>query len=228
MAASGVLGLAFLLGVGFIFQIHGSLTETLVMTFIVITSVFNAFAYTGGPWPLGYMGLGDISIGYSGLGDVFVFLYFGFVATLTLPFLYVCCNPRDTMDVKELLWSLMPYALQVAALAVNIIVVNNLRDRHTDVHANKRTVAVRFGATFCKREYTFMVVVAYSLVLWDVYTHNFNLIRLLPLVTSPLAWKEMQAIEHKEGGDLNPHVGGTAKVQFLFCILLSIGIRQSA
>jgi 1,4-dihydroxy-2-naphthoate octaprenyltransferase len=228
MAASGVLGVALLLGVGFIIQIHGSLTETLVMTFIVITSVFNAFAYTGGPWPLGYMGLGDLSIGYYGLGDIFVFLYFGLVATLTLPFLYVCCNPTNTMEVKELMWSLVPYALQVAALAVNIIVVNNLRDRHTDVHANKRTVAVRFGATFCKREYALMVAVAYGLVLWDVYTHNFQLVRLLPLITLPLAWKEMQAVEKKEGGDLNPHVGGTAKVQFLFCILLSIGIRQSA
>jgi 1,4-dihydroxy-2-naphthoate octaprenyltransferase len=230
MAASGVLGLAFLLGVGFIVQIqHGSLTTTLVMAFIVTTSVFNGFAYTGGPWPLGYMGLGDVSIGYSGLGDVFVFLYFGLVATLTLPFLYVCCNSRtDTIELEELLWSLMPYALQVAVLSVNIIVVNNLRDRHTDVHANKRTVAVRFGASFCKREYTLMVAVAYSLVLWDVYAHNLQLIRLLPLVTLPLAWKEMQAIENKEGGDLNPHVGGTAKVQFLFCILLSIGIRMSA
>ena len=52
------------------------------MTFVTITSVFNALAYTGGPFPLGYVGLGNVSIGYSGLGDVFVFAYFGLVATL--------------------------------------------------------------------------------------------------------------------------------------------------
>ena len=49
------------------------------MIFIVISSIFNAFAYTGGPWPLGYIGLPNFSLGYSGLGDLFVFLYFGLV-----------------------------------------------------------------------------------------------------------------------------------------------------
>ena len=52
------------------------------MWFVTWTSVFNAVAYTGGPYPLGYVGLGWVSLGYTGLGDVFVFAYFGIVATV--------------------------------------------------------------------------------------------------------------------------------------------------
>jgi 1,4-dihydroxy-2-naphthoate octaprenyltransferase len=232
MASSFVLGVGLLLGVVFLSNIQEGSSwtgRTLVMEFIVITSIFNAVAYTGGPWPLGYIGLGNFSIGYSGLGDIFVFLYFGLVATLTLPFLYVSCTAAAsaTTDLESLLWALFPYAIQVGALGTNIIVVNNLRDRHTDVDAQKRTLAVRFGASFCRTEYSVMVGVAYGLVLLDWSVHNYALARLLPLVSFPLAWKELQAIYKKDGGALNPHVGGTAKVQFLFCILLGIGVRIS-
>jgi 1,4-dihydroxy-2-naphthoate octaprenyltransferase len=78
------------------------------MEFIVITSIYNVVAYTGGLWPLGYIRLGNFSIGYSGLGDIFVFLYFGLVATLTLPFVYVSCTAAasTTTDLESLLWDL--------------------------------------------------------------------------------------------------------------------------
>ena len=113
------------------------------MTFVVISSIFNAFAYTGGPWPLGYIGLSNISIAYMGLGDIFAFLYFGLVATITLPFLYMVTtskssNNNDTeqqqqQSLSDILYQYVPYAIQVAVLVTNIIIVNNLRDRHTDV-----------------------------------------------------------------------------------------------
>jgi 1,4-dihydroxy-2-naphthoate octaprenyltransferase len=223
-AATVALGVALFLGANFIYHVRGPFIRHFAMSFIVITSVFNGFAYTAGPYPLGYIGLGDFSIAYYGLGDLFVFLYFGLVATLTVPFLYVSCTPAND-DLEDLLWSVLPYALQVACLATNIIVVNNLRDRHTDVSANKRTLAVRFGATFCRREYTLMLVVAYSMVVWDSYAHNFALSRLIPLLSFPLAWKELLSIHQKDGGALNNHVGGAAKVQLFYCILLSTGMR---
>jgi 1,4-dihydroxy-2-naphthoate octaprenyltransferase len=182
---------------------------------------------TGGPWPLGYVGLGDLSIAYLGLGDIFVFVYFGLVATLMPPFLYVSSeNRNDTLD--KVLLKIAPYAVQVATLATNIIIVNNLRDRHTDISANKNTLAVRFGATFCRTEYTLMVAIAYVLVLWDWGNHSYTATRLLPLLSFRLARQELSAIYKKDGGALNPHVGGTAKIQFLFCTLLSIGIRISS
>ena len=60
-----------------------------IMIFVVLSSLFNAVAYTGGPFPLGYIGLENISLGYSGLGDVFVFIYFGIVATVGVPYMYL-------------------------------------------------------------------------------------------------------------------------------------------
>jgi 1,4-dihydroxy-2-naphthoate polyprenyltransferase len=211
------------------------------MALIVLSSIFNAFAYTGGPWPLGYIGLGHISIGYSGLGDLFVFLYFGLVATMTLPFLYLTTtDTKNNVSLYSTLLSFFPYAIQVSVLATNIIVVNNLRDRHTDVLANKRTLAVRFGATFCRNEYLIHLIIAYGIQLWSVgqqqqqqYLSTTSYItttigHLLPiLLTLPLALSEWKAICQKEGSALNPHVGGAAKVQLLFCILLSLSIRLS-
>ena len=226
-ASTFLLFLALVLGLSFISLVHGSsLSRTYSMVFIVTSSIFNAFAYTGGPWPLGYIGLGNFSIGYSGLGDLFVFLYFGLVATLTLPFLYLC-KRHPNGNVEQTLWKLLYYAIPVATLATNIIVVNNLRDRHTDVHAHKRTLAVRLGATFCKVEFVTMIAIAYGLVVWDACSRSFVLIRLLPLLSFPLARKEIVAIYTKDGSDLNPHVGGSAKVQFLFCILMSISLLKS-
>lgn len=173
---------------------------------------------------MGYIGLGNFSIGYLGLGDIFVFLYFGLVATFTAPFIYVSSRGEP---LDKVLWEFTPCAIQVACLATNIIIVNNLRDRHTDIHAKKNTVAVRFGAKFCRTEYTLMLFIAYSLVILNWITHQSSIGRLLPLLSFPLARKELIAIYRKDGGSLNPHVGGAAKVQFLFCILLSIGIRTS-
>ena len=187
--------------------------------------VFLIFLYsTGGPWPLGYIGLGDFSIGYLGLGDVFVFLYFGLVATMTPSFIYVS---GFSEPLNKVMMELTPYAIQVASLATNIIIVNNLRDRHTDIDAKKKTVAVRFGATFCRSEYSIMLFISYSLVIFDWMQHKSSIGRLLPLLSLLLARKELKAIYTKDGGSLNPHVGGAAKVQFLFCILLSIGSRSS-
>jgi 1,4-dihydroxy-2-naphthoate octaprenyltransferase len=241
---------ALLLGLSFLYRmVRAGVPQTdagpelmALMVVIVVSSVFNAFAYTGGPWPLGYIGLPTLSIGYSGLGDVFVFLYFGLVATLVAPILYVVCsNTTWTSDedatamMYRLLGTLAPYAVQVAALATNIIIVNNLRDRHTDVLAAKRTLAVRFGATFCRVEYGVMLLVAYGLTVYDYLAlpsgplnHRSSVVRLLPLLSIPLAWKEWRAICRKEGSALNQHVGGSAMVQFLFCILLATAIWLSS
>eukprot|EP00980_Cylindrotheca_fusiformis_P018797 scaffold6265_cov193-Cylindrotheca_fusiformis.AAC.17 len=229
-ASSFLLSLALCLGIGFISRTQGNPSHYRIMIGIVATSIFNAFAYTGGPWPLGYIGLGDLSIAYLGLGDLFVFLYFGLVATLTPLLLYLSTTisgepPND--ELNTVFWRVLPYAVQVATLSTNIIIVNNLRDRHTDVAAKKNTLAVLFGATFCRIEYSSMIAIAFALVLWDWRAHSYSAMRLLPLLSFRLASKELTSIYNKDGGALNPHVGGAAKTQFLFCILLCIGLRIS-
>eukprot|EP00977_Amphora_coffeiformis_P012485 scaffold3077_cov162-Amphora_coffeaeformis.AAC.44 len=148
-----------------------------IVWFLILSSIFNAFAYTAGPYPLGYIGLDKWSIAYSGLGEVFVMLYFGYTGTLMLPYLLYCKG----IDIP---WSeCFVYATAVGLLATNIIIVNNLRDRLTDVLVDKRTTAVRFGRQF---------------------------MRLLPLLIIPIGIREARAVMTKEGESLNKHVGGAA------------------
>jgi 1,4-dihydroxy-2-naphthoate octaprenyltransferase len=196
-------------------------TDNWVVWFVIISSIFNAFAYTAGPYPLGYIGLGKCSIGYYGLGDIFVFLYFGLVATLMLPYLLMCQG--KTIDW----WSQGIFGTQIGLLATNIIVVNNLRDRHTDAIAGKRTTTVRFGRSFSLVEYTACMGLAYALVPLKFHWSGHNVVTLLPLISFPMAFSEMKAVHTKEGTFLNDHVGGTAKVQLVFCTFLSISLLIS-
>ena len=204
---------------------------------VILSSVFNAFAYTGGPFPLGYLGLGNFSLAYTGFGDVFVFLYFGLVATWMLPYLLsVSSSSGSSPPSWDWLSSQGLYGVQVGLLATNILVVNNLRDRHTDAMAHKRTTAVRFGRPFSEVEYATCLVGSYGMVVLVAlrtaaaavpYGNNRATVvvgRLLPLLSAPVAWREFQQVRRKDGADLNVHVGGAAKVQTLFCILLSLGL----
>eukprot|EP00985_Skeletonema_marinoi_P003845 scaffold1673_cov99-Skeletonema_marinoi.AAC.1 len=203
-----------------------------IMVFIVLSSLFNAVAYTGGPFPLGYIGLGNISIGYSGLGDLFVFLYFGIVATVSVPYLYVtktaCISPlEDTTKLLQLLQYPFLCSIPIGFLATNIIVVNNLRDRHTDIHAGKRTMAVRFGATFAKMEYLLLVVASYAFCVYFflLEAESVRWTTLLPLLSLPMSIPQLKAVAFggKDGQMLNEHVGGAAKLQLVYCILMTAG-----
>jgi 1,4-dihydroxy-2-naphthoate polyprenyltransferase len=189
--------------------------------FLILSSVFNAFAYTGGPYPLGYIGLNRCSIAYAGLGDVFVFLYFGLVATYMVPYLLHRVEFGDNVadDKDRVLIAI--YGVQVGLLATNIIVVNNLRDRHTDVLVGKRTTSVRFGKMFSLIQYVMCNALTYVLVVVAFVASGFQAILLLPLLSLVIAYNESLSVFTKSGKDLNAHVGGAAKVQLLFCILLA-------
>src|SRR6185436_6840868 len=98
-----------------------------------VLSLLSGVAYTGGPYPLGY----------HGLGDVFVFVFFGLVAVCGTVFVQLGSIP-------QLAWAA---AVPVGAIATAVLVVNNVRDRDTDVVAGKRTLAVRFGRNAGVLEY---------------------------------------------------------------------------
>jgi 1,4-dihydroxy-2-naphthoate octaprenyltransferase len=201
--------------------------------FIVVSSVFNAVAYTGGPYPLGYVGLGSVSIGYSGLGDLFVFLYFGLVATLGVPYLYLRTHGNDDSPLLLLLGNdlfrrAFHAALPIGNFATAIIVVNNLRDRKTDVQAQKLTTAVRFGETFARTEYALLILSSY-VFLFILAKSTYEDAWILPLLSLPVAMPQLEAVAlgGKDGAALNEHVGGTARLQLLFCLLLVLGINLS-
>lgn len=225
---------------GFALMVQTGRYQDPYLIFMVVSSVFNAVCYTGGPYPLGYIGLGHLSIGYSGLGDLFVFIYFGFVATCTVPYCFLCQildSPSvSTLNVfhHELFVTSVIVALPVSFLATAIIVVNNLRDRHTDVKVGKNTLAVRFGETFARNEYKALVQGSYIMLVpiaWRLkylYGSTEPLWVYFPLLSILRAKSELKALSSKgkDGAALNEHVGGTARLQFMFCIMLVIALRN--
>lgn len=163
-----------------------------------------AVAYTAGPVPLGYVGL----------GDPLVFLFFGPVAVAGTVFVQV------GRVAPEVWWA----SASLGALATAILVVNNLRDRHSDARAAKRTLAVRFGATACRVEYTVFVACAYGALVAAVLIGLAHPGWLLPLGSLPMAGRRIVALWRTDGADLNAELEATARLEALFGALLAVGV----
>lgn len=175
-----------------------------VILAIGIASILSAIAYTGGPYPLGY----------HGLGDVFVMLFFGFVA--------VCGTALVQLGrVPELaIWAAVP----VGSLATAILVVNNLRDVDTDRRAGKRTLAVRLGERGALAEYALLLGVAYLVPLFLFVTGHAGPLVLLPWASVPLAFGLFRAVRRERGRALNPVLGRTAMLVLVHGALFAIGL----
>jgi 1,4-dihydroxy-2-naphthoate polyprenyltransferase len=171
---------------------------------IGLASIAAAVAYTGGPYPLGY----------HGLGELFVMLFFGFVAVAGTAFV-------QTGRVPELAWWA---AVPVGSLATAILVVNNLRDIATDRPAGKRTLAVRFGERGAVLEYTVLVASAYAVPLVLYLDGRAGPAVLLPFATFLVALRLVRAVAHERGRALNPLLARTARLLFFQGILFAAGI----
>ncbi|MCA9609696.1 MAG: 1,4-dihydroxy-2-naphthoate polyprenyltransferase [Myxococcales bacterium] len=174
---------------------------------IGVASVISGIAYTGGPFPLGY----------HGLGDVFVMLFFGFVAVVGT--VYV-----QALDTPTIAWAA---SIPVGALATAILVVNNLRDRETDTVAGKRTLAVRFGRRAAIGEYAALVVLAYAIPL-GLFATGSGVWVLLPLASLPLAGLLVRRVATESGRALNVTLARTAQLLLLHGVLFATGIALSS
>lgn len=193
-----VFALALLIGV-YLTVVAGP-----IILAIGLVSIMSAIAYTGGPYPLGY----------NGLGDLFVFVFFGLVAVCGTVFVQLGRVPALA------LWCSLP----VGALATAILVVNNLRDREQDARVGKRTLAVRWGKRAVIFEYGLLLAVSYAVPLYLATSSAQGRFVLLPLVTLPLARKLMRAVATEQGRALNARLAGTAQLLLLFGALLTLGI----
>ncbi len=170
---------------------------------IGVASIASGVAYTGGPYPLGY----------NGLGDVFVFAFFGVVAVCGTAFVALGSVPSLALALS----------VPVGALATAVLVVNNVRDHTTDVRVGKRTVVVRFGRRFGVAEYVACWVAALAVpVALAVVRHSPWM--LLPLLTAPLAVVLSRKVATVEGRPLNPVLGATAGSLLLHSVLTAIGL----
>jgi len=171
-------------------------------------SILAGVAYTGGPKPYGY----------EGLGEAFVFLFFGIVAVAGSFF----------VQVKHLHWEAFALAVPVGLLAAAILVVNNVRDIDSDRRAGKRTLAVRLGRE--RTRVMFVVVYALAYLLTPV-TWLFGPTTawvLLPWLTLPLAAAVVRIVRTRtDGPSLNGALARSGMLQLAFCALLSAGLLLS-
>jgi len=196
-----VFGAATLAGLYLVFR--GGVPLLIVGAGVILAAI----AYTGGPWPFGYYGL----------GDAVVFLCFGFIAV------------AGTYYVQAL--RLTPLAFLVAvpagALVTDILVVNNLRDIETDHRAGKRTLAVLLGASRTIIEYVLLLALAYvvPLLLWARGGQAGWV--MLPWLSLPLAVRLVREIRiAHEGPVFNNLLARTAQLALLFDLLFALGLMR--
>lgn len=199
MAGMGVVfGLATLIGVYLVWVAGWPIV------LIGLCSILAALAYTGGPYPLGY----------NGLGDIFVFIFFGPVAVCGTYYV-------QALTVSPAAWVA---AIPIGLLATAILVVNNLRDVDTDRQAGKRTMAVRLGRRGAQIEYALLLAGAYLVppLMWLSGLAGPGV--WLAWLSAPALPPLLNLIFTQQGKILNKALAQTGQVELLYAILFSAGL----
>jgi 1,4-dihydroxy-2-naphthoate octaprenyltransferase len=174
---------------------------------IGLLAVIAAIAYTGGPFPYGY----------KGLGEVFVFIFFGFAAV---------CGTYYAQAGRVSLLAILS-SVPVGLLIVAILVVNNLRDLEGDRDSGKRTLAVRFGPQWTQQEFIALLALAYLFVFLIAFVHMGSVWVLLCWLSLPLAFHQAQSVMRDKGKALNLTLANVGKLTLIFSILYAIGLVLS-
>ncbi|MEW5843639.1 MAG: 1,4-dihydroxy-2-naphthoate polyprenyltransferase [Bacteroidota bacterium] len=191
-------GMSFVLGM-YLVSIGGWF-----ILFLGVISILAGIAYTAGPFPLAYNGLGDIA----------VFIFFGFVGTVGTYYV-------QTLTITSMaFWSSVP----VGALITNILVVNNYRDREEDRSNGKNTLAVIFGEKFTRLQYLTFMIVSYAILFVVYFTYKKSLWIFLPLLSLPISIKLIRMIYSLRGKELNKTLELTAKLSAIYGLLFAAGI----
>lgn len=198
-ATVAVFGLAFLAG---LYLVYRGGVPILVLG---VVSILCGVLYTGGPFPLGYLGL----------GDVFVLVFFGPVAVAGTYYVQALSLPT-----APILAGLAPGLLSCA-----ILTANNLRDADGDIKTGKRTLAVRFGKPFARAEFVvtllggiFAVPIALAVMDTAQIGCLIACVAVLPAI-SPIK----TVLSGVEGAPLNNVLAQAGKVLLVFSLLFSIG-----
>jgi 1,4-dihydroxy-2-naphthoate octaprenyltransferase len=207
-----------------------------------VVSIAAGWFYTGGPRPYGY----------AGYGEVFVFVFFGLVATVGSAFVQTgrlgwpsttevqlrmepfTGSPTVTTIVSDLrwydniLWFTLTAGAAVGCLATALLVINNLRDIPSDTVAGKRTLAVKIGDHRTRILYTVLLVLPFVIVPF-VAGLGGRPLAAAALFAIILANRPLLAVwQGAKGPDLIPVLGQTGRVQLVFGILFAAGLYLSA
>lgn len=195
------LVMAFLLGI-YLMIIGGP-----VIILIGLLSLYFAYGYTGGPFPLSY----------NGLGEAAAFIFFGPIAVVGTCYL-------QTHNISQLSFVA---GLGPGFISACILAINNLRDIVSDSETNKKTLAVRFGENFQRK--LCIVLIALSILSCLLLLNAYHFTWLLPSLVLPFffhkTWLQIlfQPIDHK----LNQALAKTAQYNLLYCLMVSLGMILS-
>jgi 1,4-dihydroxy-2-naphthoate polyprenyltransferase len=172
---------------------------------IGLLSLVAGYAYTAGPFPLAYLGLGEL----------FVLLFFGLAAVKGMAYVLTCQGLFPWAEVA---------ALQVGLQSSALLAVNNCRDIEGDRRVGKRTLAARFGLRFARIEIAVLVTVPYLLGLAWVAADRPSA-AFLPLATLPLTIRLVRGVwSDSPSPRFNLFLAQTALLQLLFCALAAVGL----
>lgn len=172
---------------------------------IGLASIASGLLYTGGPWPLGY----------HGLGDLFVFVFFGLVAVTGTYY----------VQAGSVSGAALVAAIPVGLLVTAILIVNNVRDIETDRVAGKRTLAVRLGRQATRVQYALFVTAAYVVPPLMFLAHAASWAFWLPWLTAPIAVRLIRTVATREDGPaLNGALKGTGRLHMLFGLLFALSL----
>ena len=195
-AALATFGLAGVIGLGM-----AAATSWWLLA-VGAAAIAADWGYTGGPKPYGYLGLGEL----------FVFVFFGLVATVGTAYLAL-------ESVPEVTWVA---ASGVGFLACSLLVVNNLRDIPTDRGVGKQTLAVRLGDAATRKFYVGLICAAFVCVALSAIWRPWALVALVAAVAA--AQPGRLVMSGANGPALIPVLGGTGRVQMLYGVALGIGL----
>jgi len=168
-----------------------------------VISLAAAWAYTGGKYPLAYIGL----------GEAMAFIFYGIIAVCGVYYIY-----PGTVTQSAVMLSLAP-----AALSANILAVNNIRDIETDRIAGKRTFAVRFGVIYARVMYAIFTVIPFITTI-ALVSAGYSKYIMLSFVAIPAAVMLIIGVVRRKGADLNPILAGTGALLAVYAVLLIIGL----
>lgn len=174
------------------------------LVLVGVAAIAAGWFYTGGPRPYGY----------AGFGEVFVFVFFGLVATAGSAW----------VQLERLTWEPVVGGVAMGFLATALLVVNNLRDIPGDTVAGKRTLAVRLGDRRTRVLYVVLVVLPMLLVpvLGGLGGRPLAALALLSVV--PARRPVTAVLGGASGAGLVPVLAWTGQVQALYAVLLTVGL----
>jgi 1,4-dihydroxy-2-naphthoate octaprenyltransferase len=206
-------GLALVVGLYLVF------VGGLPILVVGLSSILAGVLYTGGPYPYGYYGL----------GDVFVFVYFGVVAVCGTYFVQAVAGLGGGLPLTIPAGTLPPAvivaSLAAAGLTTALLVVNNIRDIETDAAVGKHTLAVMLGYTWSRVEFLAMLGLGYvvPVALW--LGVGYPTWVLLPLASLPLAVAVARTVlTRRDGVALNPALERTGQLLALHSLLFAVGL----